>query len=415
MVSGDSVGSSVRASKALQRLWSLSEGKRVATLFAVAILFYSILMLAMVATDFGGVLVAEYSDEAVRTHPDVRHYQERTQGILDGKIPYLDFYSESPPLIMYMMVPAALMGNTLEAYAVLFTAYVFLTAGLLYALLRNRDEKAAFLITAVFLLNPITWATAVIFVQDETVVALFYALPVLLLMLGRAQGAALVATVGALTKVFSAVLVPLALVKQSASELKRSIVLLLAAVAVVGVPLLLLAGERFLRFPRYYLRQTGEEGLQEGITLWVVLYENGVTVPGILLQALFVLGTLFCLYLIWRRDIDSVRGAYLMILPFFLFFPKIYACYFIIPLAAVCILAVVDRRQVWLLTVAAFLAFFVQFFQSYDGVPPMLPADGMWALIPIGLGLAWQGIMLYMGVRMLRSEDHAFLRSPQGR
>lgn len=378
-------------------------------------MFYALLMVAMVATDFGAAIVHDVSDEGVPTHPDIPFYQERTEGILNGQIPYLDFYSESPPLIMYLMLPAALMGNTVAAYAVLFTAYVFATAMLIYVLLRRKDERTALLASGFFLLNPITWTTAVIFVQDETVVALFYALPVLLLILGRAQGATLVATLGALTKVFSAVLVPLALIKQSAAEMKRSILYLAVAGAAVATPLMLLAGEKFLRFPSYYLRQTGEEGLQEGITFWVVLNDSGITFPGFILQAMFVLGTVYCLYLIWRRDIDSVRGAYLLILPFFLFFPKIYACYFIIPLATVCILSTADMRQGWLLTAAAFLSFFVQFFQSYGDAPPFLPSDGVFAVIPLTLALSWQVIMLYMGVRMLNMGEVPMFRSPQGR
>ncbi len=392
-----------------------TEYRRVVALFAVALLFYAFLMLAMMATDFGATIVHDVSDEAVQTHPDIPFYQERTEGILAGQIPYLDFYSESPPLIMYLMLPAALMGNTVASYAVLFTAYVFITAFVIYILLRKKDEAVALLATGFFLFNPITWATAIIFVQDETVVALFYALPVLLLILGRAQGATLVATLGALTKIFSAVLVPLALIKQSAADMKRSIIYLAVAGAAVTLPLLLVAWERFLRFPSYYLRQTGEEGLQEGISVWVVLYDSGITFPGFLLQALFVLGTLYCLYLIWKRDIDSVRGAFLLILPFFLFFPKIYACYFIIPLAVICILATADMRQGWLLTVAAFLSFFVQFFQSYNGAPSMLPSDGLWSLIPFALALSWQMIMLYMGIRMLRMGEVPLFRSPDGR
>ena len=389
--------------------------RRVVALFTFALIFYALLMAAMLATDFGSAFVHDLSDEAVQTHPDIPFYQERTEGILEGQIPYLDFYSESPPLIMYLMLPAALIGNTVAAYALMFSAYVFITAGLIYALLRRKDERTALFASGFFLLNPITWTTAVIFVQDETVVALFYALPVLLLILGRAQGAALVATLGALTKVFSAVLVPLALIKQSAADMKRSIIYLAVAGAAVTLPLLLIAGERFLRFPSYYLRQTGEEGLQEGISVWVVLYDSGITFPGFILQALFVFGTLYCLYIIWKRDIDSVRGAFLLILPFFLFFPKIYACYYIIPLAVVCILATVDIRQGWLLTAAAFLAFFVQFFQSYDGVPSLLPSDGIWAVLPLTIALSWQLIMLYMGVRMMRMGDVPLFRSPEGR
>ena len=404
---------------ALQRIrkW-LGDGsgyRKVLALFASALIFYALLMVAMVLTDFGAIVVHSITDESVRTHPDIPSYQERTEGILEGQIPYLDFYSESPPLIMYLMLPAALIGNTVAAYALMFSAYVFITAAVIFALLRRKDEEKALLATGIFLFNPITWATAVIFVQDETVVALFYALPVLLLILGRGQGATLVATIGALSKVFSAVLVPMALIKQSAADMKRSIIYLSVASAAVILPLLIIAGERFLRFPNYYLRQTGEQGLQEGISVWVVLHDSGIIFPGFILQALFVFGTLFCLYLIWKRDIDSVRGAFLMILPFFLFFPKIYACYYIIPLAVVCILATADMRQAWLLTAAAFLAFLVQFFQSYDGAPSVLPSDGLWALLPFTIALSWQVIMLYMGLRMLRMGDAPLFRSPEGR
>ncbi len=417
MVSGDdghAEGLRRKAGRLAERFWSLSEGRRVAALLMVALLVYSSLFALMVATGFGEDIFFGEEGSPIPVPYDVRYYQDRASNLLEGKIPYLEFYSESPPLIMYAFIPAALMGNSPEAYALLFSFYVFLTAALMYAVLRRRDERGALLATSLFLLNPISLGTALILVQDEAAVTLFYAVPVLLMLLGWGRLSVITATLGALTKVFSAVLLPLAFIYQDREGRRRSLIALAIAAATVALPLLAFAGEAFLRFPRYYLKMSGDEGIFEGISFWRFLQEAGLAVPGLLLQALFAIGTLAMLYLIWRRGIDPLRGSVLMLMPFFLFFPKITGDYYMVFLAPVCALALVDLRPTFWILAAAVLSALCQLFNSYGGMEAVLPMDGLWVLAPLAMSLLVHIVLIHLTLRLLRMGPQPVLE-PEGR
>lgn len=377
-----------------------TERGRLLVLFLTATLFYLLLIVAFNSISFGQNLM----DPGVQAHPDILFYKERTQALLDGQIPYLDFETESPPLIMYLMIPAALMGNSLLAYVMMFTAYAFITAGIIYGFLRRFNINHAFIATAIFLFNPITWTTAVIFIQDEMVVALFYLLPLLLLLCNQGTWSVVASVLGTMTKVFSVVLVPLVLIKHKGAERGRALVAAVLTLAVVSLPFLVLGGREFLFFLSYYLSQSGTDGQNEGISIWRFLHDAGLSVPGLLLQSLFAAGTLIILYIIWKRDIEPVRSGFLLLMPFFLFFPKIFTCYFIIPFSILCLLSWEDRRPAILVTMAAFLAFFCQFFDSLQGSVSFLPTDGLWMTIPIVMSLTIHAVWIYITWNMLRGD-----------
>lgn len=387
----------------MQRLrshpWMRTERRRLLVLFLAATILYLSLIAAFNTVSFGQDLMGP----GVDAHPDVPFYQERTQAILDGEVPYLDFDTESPPLIMYLMIPAALMGNSLLAYALMFSGYAFITAGLIYTGLRRFGSGRAWMASAMFLFNPITWTTAVIFIQDEMVVALFFVLPLLLLLCQQGTWSAVASILGTLTKVFSGVLVPLVILKQKGRERMKALIASIATLGLVSLPFLILGGEDFVFFFRYYLSQSGVDGQKEGISLWRFLHDAGLSVPGPLLQLLFVGGTILVLYLIWKKDMEPIRAGFLLLMPFFLFFPKIFTCYFIIPFAVLCLLSWDDRRPAALMTVAAFLAFFCQFFESFEGSESFLPTDGMWMALPIAMSLTVHAIWVLV-IRMLLQE-----------
>lgn len=381
-----------------------SSKSRVITLFITALLFYALLIALFYSIGFGADLVSSVADPSIESHPDIPFYQFRTSAILDGQVPYLDFDTESPPLIMYLMIPAAVLGNSLLAYAVMFSGYAFITAGLLYALVRRKNEVRGLVAAAFFLFNPITWATAVIFIQDEIIVTLFYALPILLLLVNKSTWSASLTVLGTMTKVFSIVLVPLVIMKQQGRARIQAIVAAGATLLALAVPFIILAGKDFLFFLDYYASQSGTDGQNEGISIWRFLHDAGLSVPGLLLQSLFAAGTLIILYIIWKRDIEPVRSGFLLLMPFFLFFPKIFTCYFIIPFSILCLLSWEDRRPAILVTMAAFLAFFCQFFDSLQGSVSFLPTDGLWMAIPIVMSLTIHAVWIYITWNMLRDD-----------
>lgn len=377
---------------------------RAATLFTAALLFYILIIVLFNSIGFGGDLVSGMADPGIESHPDIPFYQFRTSAILDGQVPYLDFDTESPPLIMYLMIPAALLGNTLLAYAIVFSAYAFITAGLIYAFLRHSGELRALAATAFFLFNPITWATAVIFIQDEMIVALFYVLPILLLLFNKGTWSASLAILGTLTKVFSIVLVPLVIIKQHGKARMQAILAAGITLLVLAVPFIILAGKDFILFLSYYASQSGQDGHNEGISIWRFLHDAGILVPGPILQILLAVGTVLMLGMIWKKDVDPARAGFLLLIPFFLFFPKIFACYFIIPFSVLCIVSSQEPRAILMVTVAAVLAFICQFFESFGDVPSTLPSDGLWIAVPILLSLGVHLIWIYLTLTLLRAE-----------
>ncbi|MFA7341980.1 MAG: hypothetical protein WCY65_02265, partial [Candidatus Methanomethylophilaceae archaeon] len=215
-----------------------------------------------------------------QNYPDLPFYQERTSSALAGEIPYRDLSMESPPLIVYMMVPAQLMGGDLVHYGIWFSFVSFLGAVACYLLLRRVDESSAFLGSLLFLIHPATISTSSINIQDESVIAVLIVLSLSLLVLGFWRSALAISVAGVAAKAFTAFLIPYMLISEGERDrLIRGGALLLLVTALVTAPFLLLAPEQFLAFPEYYISQALGGGVTDGMSLWRFLTDAGVSIP----------------------------------------------------------------------------------------------------------------------------------------
>jgi hypothetical protein len=120
------------------RLGSVSPRRRSFLLILVWALFYG----GLIAFDV--LYLRNYLYGSVGSPIDISFYRERTQGVLDGLWLYRDIPCESPPLIVYFMIPAQLAGGSDTAYQVWFSIFVLLTSLTMYWALRRYDDTKAF-------------------------------------------------------------------------------------------------------------------------------------------------------------------------------------------------------------------------------------------------------------------------------
>jgi hypothetical protein len=104
-----------------------------------------------------GLLLRPLFGDVLSDPTDLNFYRERAENILDGKVPYVDFYSESPPLIMYLFLVPQLAGGSVQAYQLYFAAFAILTALAFFLSLRMVDERKAMAASLLYLVYPLGW------------------------------------------------------------------------------------------------------------------------------------------------------------------------------------------------------------------------------------------------------------------
>jgi len=335
-----------------------------------------------------------------QNYPDLPFYQERTSSALAGEIPYRDLSMESPPLIIYMMVPAQLMGGDLVHYGIWFSLVSFLGAVACYLLLRRVDESSAFLGSLLFLIHPATVSTSSINIQDESVIAVVIVLSLSLLVLGFWRSALAISVAGVAAKAFTAFLIPYMLIADGERDrLLRGGALLLLVTALVTAPFLLLAPEQFLAFPEYYISQALGGGVTDGMSLWRFLTDAGVSIPSSSYLMALLASYALVLWAIQKKRPDPFAAGFLVLLPFLLFFPKIYPYYMVMALAPLCLLAGKKASLVWPSVAIYLVSVATMHFVTLDN-QPLWTGAGAWA--PVLLNLFLSGLMIWTAARLLK-------------
>jgi hypothetical protein len=332
-------------------------------------------------------------------YPDLSFYQERTSAALAGEVPYRDLEMESPPLIVYMMLPAQLMGGELFHYAAWFSLLSFAGALATYGLLRRLDEDGAFLGSMLFLVHPATVSTAAINIQDESVIAVLIVVSLSLLAVGMWRSALALSVIGVASKAFTVFLVPYILISGGDStRLRRGLAITTVLVFLLAVPFLVLAPEQFLSFPSYYLSQALGGGVTDGMSLWRFLHDLGITLPASFYALTLTLSYLIVLWLIHTHRPDGFAAGFLVLLPFLLFFPKIYPYYLVMALAPLCLLAGKKGRLIWPSVGIYLLSVSTMGFVTIDNQPLW---DGAGAWVPVLLNLFLSLLMIWAATRVL--------------
>jgi len=369
--------------------WLTPRGK-VLSLLLIGLFVYLSLALAT-----SGMLWESMSDWT-GGHTDLEVYRERGEAILNGQIPYKDFYSESPPLIVYFFAPAQLAGGSVLAYGIEFGLLAIGSAMAVYMLMRKTNPLSAYLAAIFILCSPALLITSVILVQDEVIVLLFYLLPLLLLLRGLRDQSALALVMGALTKVYSAFLAPILLIlDRSWRERARHILIMVVVVSLLAIPFALADLDAFLSFPSYYF-DTWRAQPTTGVSLWHFLYQLGINVPT---EALLVamIGSLVLTYVLaWRKKLDPLRAGFMLFLPFLLFFPKVHEPYYLIPAAFMAIFGARQERYLWMGVLVFILPLVISGFSTpVGGEINIYGLEGGWIAVPILITLGVYAILIH--------------------
>ncbi len=131
-----------------------------------------------------------------------------------------------------------------------------------------------------FILMPYAFIDSTFGVQDEAITTLVFLLPLFVFILGRLKTSALVDTVGVWTKFFNGIIYPVLLIKAPTRKeaLKMFGITALITLA-VAIPFLIIAPDKFLSFPSYYLLQD-KSAQTGGVSILHFWDLGGYTLPG---------------------------------------------------------------------------------------------------------------------------------------
>jgi hypothetical protein len=347
-------------------------------------------MLLVGAVIYGGLITVDNVfgvASAFGTPVDVTFYRDRASAIINGSVPYRDFSSESPPLIMYLFVIPQLFGGSNAAYQVYFSCFAILTSLCIYLLLRRFNDWKAYQAGMLYMLLPYAFIEYTFGIQDEAITTFFFILP-LLYFVGRDYvKTAVSAAVGLWVKLFNILLMPTMFFNTPKwSDRKKEILIVVIVSIIICLPFLILAGVDFLKFPLYYFLGTpgAETGGRGSISPWHFLDMGGYRLPGAI-GLLLTLGALvFAWYWTWKKQMPFWASCAFTLFLFFIFYPKINFVYFVLPMFVFVIYGLQDRAILVRCFVLAVPAFISGAFSEYDP-NPLINIPGGWM---IGLALS---------------------------
>jgi hypothetical protein len=322
----------------LKRIGRMTPLQKAAVLLVIGLLLYG----SLIAVD---ELVVK-PVHGLPVNDDINFYQNRTSAILRGEIPYKDFSMESPPIIDYIMVPAQLLGGESYQYALYFSLFSIFTGISYYACLRRYDEQAAFVAGLGFILMPYAFIDSTFGVQDEAITTLVFLLPLFIFVLGRFKTAALADTIGVWTKFFNGIVYLVLLIKApTRKEALRMLGITVLITLAVAIPFLIIAPDKFLSFPSYYLLQD-KNAQTGGISIFHFWDLGGFTLPGTIGDIITLVGVLAASYYVYRKK-DSVtfwEGCFIVLMAFFLLYPKILLGYYLMPVGLLLMWGATNRK-----------------------------------------------------------------------
>ncbi|NLX47203.1 MAG: DUF2029 domain-containing protein [Euryarchaeota archaeon] len=358
------------------------------------LLFLAVLGLLLFGTAIAldGLVLRPLLGDVLSEPTDLDFYRARAESILEGKVPYVDFSSESPPLIMYLFIVPQLAGGSTQAYQLFFAAFAVLTAMALFLCLRERDERKAMAASLLYLVYPLGLMEFGIGAQDEAVTTFLFVLPLLLVLHRRAAASGAAAFVGVLTKMFNVTVLPWMFLHCDNRGRLRMVLAFTGLACLVLVPFLLLFPDDLPSFTYYFLGHPETPTGGSSISPWHYLGMLGYGLPGWAGVALTMIGLAgSSLFAFWKR-MSLWQGAALVTLVFFLTYPKILLVYFMMPAVLLLMWGVEDRKVVIKLT-AMLVPLFLSVALTGNGMNPLEDEPWVW-LLGLALSLSGWAMML---------------------
>jgi hypothetical protein len=349
-----------------------------------------LVLLVVGAIIYGGLITADNVfgvSSAFGTPVDVKYYRERASAILNGSVPYRDFASESPPLIMYLFVVPQLFGGSNAAYQVYFSCFAILTSLCIYLLLRRFNEYRAYQAGMIYMLLPYAFIEYTFGIQDEAITTFFFIIPLLYFVGHDYIRTAVSAGIGLWVKLFNILMMPVMFLQTPTwNDRKKELLIVVAISLAICLPFLVLAGVEFLKFPIYYFLGTpgAETGGSGSISPWHFLDMGGYKLPGIIGLCLTIGALVYAWYHTYKKHMPFWASCAFTLFLFFIFYPKINFVYFVLPMFVFMIYGLQDHailKRCFFLAVPAFIS---GAFTEYNP-KPLIDIPGGWM---IGLALS---------------------------
>lgn len=379
--------------------------------YAFIILFWALVFGLFIAVDV--LFVRGYLNSNWAPVEDINYYRYRTQGLLDGQWLYRDIPCESPPLIVYLMLPAQIAGGGYLAYQVWFSIFSLMSALVLYWGLKAKDDYKAFVVALLFLVTPIGTIETTLGVQDDTVGVFLFILSVMLALMARTRTSALVVGVGTWTKIFNALFYPVLFIRTRSWKERGWQLLIITAVSLaVALPYLIVCPTQFLQFPSYYFFGSGDNPTG-GASIWDFLSMGGINLPSYVFLAGIVGAYLLALVVVWRRNLTLLQGTLLVTAVFIAFYSRVAVDYYMLPVALLLIWGAENRGIVWRCLLLYFpLVLSVPFSASNIYKEPLIDIPYGWV---VGLLLCLVALVLFLDATRLafRKDNFAEREAPE--
>jgi len=371
----------------LDRVLKGSLWRRVLAIALVGLLIFGTTMV------LDGLVFRPLFGDVLSEPTDLDYYRMRAENILDGKIPYVDFQSESPPLIMYLFVIPQLAGGSVLAYQIFFAFFAVMTAEAIYLGLRRFDERKAMGAGLLYLAYPICLMEFGFGAQDEAVTNFLFVLPLLLLVGERALLSGAFSFAGVLTKMFNVILLPWIFLQAKNKERAALVLGFGALVLLLVIPFILMFPDQLPSFRYYFLGNPDYPTGGSSISPWHYLGMLGLGLPGWAGVVLTLSGLgAASLYAFWKK-MTLWQGAALVTVVFFLLYPKILLVYFIMPAVLLLMWGVEDRKVALKLTVMI-VPLFLSVAITGNGMNPLQAEPWAW-MLGIVLSLIGWGLMVH--------------------
>jgi hypothetical protein len=376
-----------------EKLRSVEPDRRAYVILLVGIVYLG----ALITVD--QLIVREPLTEIVGPTPDVPYYRERTQTVLDGGWLYRDIRCESPPLIVYFMLPAQLLGGEDWIYEIYFSSYQILTALLFYYGLRKWDDYKAFACALLIYAVPFETVESTFGIQDESIVVFLFFLSAILALHRRFKLSAALVAIGIWTKVFSVMLYPslFLAVKKRRERLAHLLIIVIVSI-VISIPFLIVTPGEFLSFPSYYFLEGGT-GPAGGDSLWGFLAMGGLSIPRSVLLITLAIALSISIYYVAKKKLGFWSGTLVIVVAFLLFYPRTAMGYYIFPILMLIVWAV-ENKKVAFRCFTTYVPFFAALAFSKNNVNGVPLFDYPWSWIA-GFILVFIGtVMLLDTVRL---------------
>jgi len=274
----------------------------------------------------------------------------RAETIVNGGLLYRDVFTATPPLTNYLLIPPALLSGLFDhlnpwstlSFMLFFSLFNLFGA---YVLLHLAESKAEGFVAAVcFLLNPLTFGNSVLRRQDESILAFFFGLALLLILNHRHLKAAVAIGASILIKLTGVLLIPVAFAHSW--DWKYLIIPPVVFALALG-PFLILAGSDAMFW------NPGQERTQHpfkfgGISLgalWNKFHSEEHSVNIKLLSVIFIAGVaLASSFVLWKRY-GVLEDMTILLIVVLMLTPKLHGGYF--SLLALTMAPLLKRYRLW--------------------------------------------------------------------